>query len=223
MTPPATARTLAVSAALLCTGALAAACGTATQNGPGAGSPSSGRPATSATSTPPASPSSSSARSPAAHAAGSPCATSALKVTVDTSQAGGTAGSVYYPIDLTNTSGSSCTLQGYPGVSFVAKPSGSQIGQAATRNTTVKAAQVRLKPGGVAHATLRVVDAGNYDPSVCKPVTAHWLRVYPPGQRTAAYASFTAKACSAAVPAKLGAPLSVYVVRPGAGKAGQSP
>ncbi|MBO0818890.1 MAG: DUF4232 domain-containing protein [Actinobacteria bacterium] len=200
---------------------LIAGCGSAANGTSGASSPTASQPApahTSAAATP----------SPAtsAHASGGAgCSSSNLTIKVNTSQSGGAAGSVYYPIDFTNTSGSSCTLFGYPGVSFVTGPraSGNQIGRAADRNTSAAAATVTIPPGGDAHAVLQVVDAGNYSPSACRPVTAHWLRVYPPGETVPVYASFTSRACSADLPAKLGSPLSVYPVRGGAGMRGQAP
>jgi hypothetical protein len=142
---------------------------------------------------------------------------------VAVAQGGAAAGSVYVPIDFTNTSAASCTMNGYPGVSFVTAPSGSQLGSAATRNPAAKPAVITLPPGGVAHATLQVAQAGNYSASACTPVTAHWLRIFPPNQATAIYARYDAQACSAKLPAKLGSQLAVYVVRPGAGKAGQGP
>lgn len=133
---------------------------------------------------------------------------------MDSGKASGAAGSVYVPVDLANTSGRSCTLYGYPGISFVAKPGGSQIGPAASRVHSATPATVTLAPHAVAHATLRVADAGNYDASACKPVTAHWLRVYPPGQYTATYVGFTSRVCSNNV-SQFGAQLSVYPVKPG--------
>jgi hypothetical protein len=144
-------------------------------------------------------------------------------VKVDTSQGGAAAGSTYVPIDFTNTTGSACTLFGYPGVSFVTSPSGSQIGRPATRNPAAPATLVTLAPGGTAHSTVQVADAGNYSASACSPVTAHWLKIFPPNQTAALYASYTVQACSAKLPHKLGSQLSVYVVRPGPGKAGQAP
>ena len=78
-------------------------------------------------------------------------------------------------------------------------------------------------PGGVAHAIVQVANAGNYTPSQCSPVTAHYLRIYPPNQFTAIYAPYTVQVCSAKLPHKIGSQLSVYVVRPGPGKAGQAP
>jgi hypothetical protein len=142
---------------------------------------------------------------------------------VDTTQSGAAAGSTYVPIDFTNTSGSSCTLFGYPGVSFVSSPTGSQLGQPATRNPGAMATTVTLAPGEIAHATLQVAGAGNYSSSACTPVTAHWLRIFPPNQLTAIYAKYTVQVCSAKLPHKLGSQLAVYVVRPGPGKAGQGP
>lgn len=206
------------AAAVLITG-----CGSAASGTSGASSPAR-LPASAATSAP-ASPS----PATSAHASGASgaaaCSSSELKIRVDTSQAGGAAGSAYYPIDFTNTSARPCTLYGYPGVSFVTGPSasGNQLGRAAGRNTSAAAATVTIRPSRHAHAMLQVVDAGNYSPSRCHPVTAHWLRVYPPGETVPLYASFRSLACSARLPAKLGSPLSVYPVRGGAGMRGQAP
>jgi hypothetical protein len=144
-------------------------------------------------------------------------------VTVDTSPGGAAAGSTYYPLNLTNTSASPCTLFGYPGVSFVTGPSGSQIGEPASRNPAVTPATVTLAPGAVGHVTLQVVDALNYSKSACQPVTGHWLRVFPPGQYTALYVKFSALTCSAKLPANLGRPLSVDAVKSGKGVPGQGP
>jgi hypothetical protein len=140
---------------------------------------------------------------------------------VNTSPGGAAAGSTYYPLNLTNTSKSSCYLFGYPGVSFVTGPSGSQIGQPASRNPAVAPRTVILTAGGTAHVTIQVVDAQNYSKSDCKPVTAHWLKVFPPGQFTALYIKFSAMTCSAKLPAKLGVPLTVDAVKGGAGRPGQ--
>ena len=65
-----------------------------------------------------------------------------------------------------------------------------------------------------------MVDAQNYSKSACQPVTAHWLKIFPPGQFTALYVKFSALTCSAKLPAKLGSPLSVDAVKGGQGKPG---
>jgi hypothetical protein len=140
---------------------------------------------------------------------------------VNTSPGGAAAGSTYYPLNFTNTSKSSCYLYGYPGVSFVSGPSGSQIGEPASRNPAVAPGTVILSPGGTAHVTLQVVNAMNYSKSACQPVTAHWLKVFPPGQFTALYVKFSSLTCSARLPSKLGTPLSVDAVKGGRGQPGQ--
>ena len=223
MTPSAhAARRLSAAAALLCTGALAAACGSTSSNS-SAGSPASTA-ASPAVSTPSSAPSSTAATTPAtppSTPSAPACSPADLSATVNASPGGAAAGSTYYPLNFTNTSNSSCYLYGYPGVSFVTAPSGSQIGEPASRNPAVAPRTIILPPGGTAHVTIQVVDALNYSKSDCKPVTAHWLKVFPPGQFTALYVKFSSLTCSAKLPAKLGSPLSVDAVKGGQGQPGQ--
>jgi hypothetical protein len=163
---------------------------------------------------PTASPSASASESPSPSASPSgpaPCPSSGLQVTLG--QGNGAAGSTYYPLDFSNNSGGSCTLFGYPGVSFVTGLGGSQIGSAASRNPALPSELVTIPPGGVAHATLQVVNAENFAASACHMVTAHWLKVYPPNQTAPLYVSFTAHACSGKT--KLVHILAVEAVRPG--------
>jgi hypothetical protein len=140
------------------------------------------------------------------------CASSGLHVSLGA--ANGAAGSIYYPIDFRNVSGAACSLYGYPGVSFVAAPGAGQLGGAAARNSTFGPSLVTLAPGAVAHASVQVVVAQSYPVSLCKPVTAHYLRVYPPGQVVPLYASLTAMTCTGDIPGR--STLGIYVVRPGA-------
>jgi hypothetical protein len=200
------------SAAALVSGlavaALAAGCGTAASP-PGSGAQTSQPPATAAGSTSPAS-------QPTA-ATQSACAASDLKVTVGPGD--GAAGSIYYPLDFTNTSGATCTLYGYPGVAFVTKAGGtgaggSILGAPAVRNRAFTAKLVTLAAGATAHASLQVQVAQSYPVATCKPVTGHWLQVYPPGSYGALYVRFTAVTCAGKIPS--GSTLGIYVVRPGA-------
>ncbi|MHB1434438.1 MAG: DUF4232 domain-containing protein, partial [Streptosporangiaceae bacterium] len=101
----------------------------------------------------------------------------------------GAAGTFYYPVELSNVSATACTLYGYPGVSVVTSPTGSQIGQAAARIPTFGPRLINLAPGQSAHASLQLPDPGDFDPGVCQPATVHWLRVYPPGQAAPLYIS----------------------------------
>jgi hypothetical protein len=149
------------------------------------------------------------------------CGSASLRVTVNAAQSGAAAGSTYVPVDFTNTSGAACGMYGYPGLSFVTADgtAGQQIGAAAQRNPQFGDQPVRLAAGGVAHAWLQVVEAGNYPASACKPVTAHWLRVFAPGQTVASYVNHSFDACSSA-----NAPLlTVMPVRAGRGVQGTTP
>jgi hypothetical protein len=120
------------------------------------------------------------AASGSARAAGAPaCQTAGLVVWL--SNGSGAAGSVFYTMNFTNLSGHTCTLRGYPGVSAI-NLSGGQVGAAATRGTGKKVKTVRLAGNATATTTLRVVDAGNFKPSTCRPTTAAGLRVFPPNQ-----------------------------------------
>ena len=193
------ARILIALAAAAGAAGLLAGCGTSTPAASPATSPSATATTTpstppAATATPTVSPTTAASSQPAASTAA--CATSALHVVVPSGSGNAAAGSAYYPIQFSNTSGSACTLYGYPGVSFVSAAGGSQIGAAATRNPTLPAHLISLSPGQTVHATLQVVDALNYPAAGCGPVTAHWLKVYPPNQTAPVYVSFTAQTCS---------------------------
>jgi hypothetical protein len=149
------------------------------------------------------------------------CRSASLRITVDVSQAGGAAGSTYYPVDFTNTSASACGMYGYPGMSFVTAgdDAGRQIGAAAQRNPQFGKQTVRLVAGGTAHAWLQVAEAGNYPASTCQPLTAHWLRVFAPGDTEASYLDQSFPACSSP-----SAPLlTVMPIRAGRGLQGTTP
>jgi Protein of unknown function (DUF4232) len=93
-------------------------------------------------------------------------------------------------LQLRNAGSSSCTLYGYPGVSWVAGADGHQVGAAAQRqsNNSGSAEQtVTLAPGALASAPLNIVDAAVIPPAECKPVPVLGLRVYPPGEKAALF------------------------------------
>jgi hypothetical protein len=156
-----------------------------------------------------------SAGATAASAAGSSarCTADALRLSAGTGT--GAAGSTYYSLNFTNVSRSTCTLDGYPGVSLVAGgPQRSELGRPAFRTDAVASHVVSLSPGSTAHADLRVQLAENYPAAICKPVSAHWLRVYPPESATPLYLSFSAVTCTGHVPS--GSTIGIDTVQPGA-------
>jgi Domain of unknown function (DUF4232) len=180
------------AAALICTATVA-----------GCASSGSSQPAASG-STPAASPSAPAATSssntpavvaPSSPAAGTPaCATSALQVKLGSSD--GYAGGVYVIIDFTNTSGSSCTLFGYPGVSLVTGPPYKQIGLAAKRSTSTPKKLVTLAAGATASAQLQIVNALNFPSATCGPAKATALKIYPPNQTEPVYLPNTSTGCT---------------------------
>jgi hypothetical protein len=107
------------------------------------------------------------------------------------------AGTQYLPLVFTNTSDRTCTLYGYPGVSWVAGDQGSQVGDPFQRKSDDKKTTVTLDPGQAAHATLQMPNAGNYDAARCKPVSVRGLRVYPPDETAAVFVSLPSKECAA--------------------------
>ena len=198
---PVAARKVTVMAALAVSAGLLAGCGSSS-------SPSAHPTATvTVTVTAPAAPATSPAPAPTpAGPAG--CLTATLAVSLGPGS--GAAGSTYYPIEFTNASGATCSLYGYPGVSFLGA-AGAQVGAAAAEDPTYPRLLVTLTPGSTVHAELRITHAQNYPPSTCIPATANMLRVFPPGQTSALYIQMTALGCSnTAVQI-----LSVQTVQPG--------
>ncbi len=93
------------------------------------------------------------------------------------------AGSTYRPLLITNASSEPCTIQGFPGVSYVAGADGHQVGKDAFREGT-KGNAVKLNPGQTAAADIQFVNVRNFDPATCQPTPVKGLRIYLP-QETA--------------------------------------
>ena len=189
------ARTAAalIGTVLVGTGAVAGCASSGSSSQPGAsGSTAASSPAAPATASSSNTPA---VVAPSSPAAGTPaCATSALQVKLGSSN--GYAGGVYVVIDFTNTSGSTCTLFGYPGVSLVSGPPYTQIGLAAKRSTSPPKKLVTLAPGATANAQLQIVDALNFPSASCGPTKATALKIYPPNQTEPVYLPNTSTGCS---------------------------
>jgi hypothetical protein len=93
----------------------------------------------------------------------------------------GAAGTIYYPVEFSNTGSSACTLAGFPGVSAVNK-SDHQLGLAAKRTRGFTAHTVTIQPGQTAHAMLGITEAEVI--GGCHNATASGLKVYPPNEFT---------------------------------------
>jgi Domain of unknown function (DUF4232) len=124
----------------------------------------------------------------------------------------GTAGSTYVVLDFKNLNNVPCVLYGYPGVSLADGKPVTQIGLAAAENPATPRKVVTLAPGGVANALLQIVHAASYPASVCQPVNADWLQIFPPNQTVPIYLYYSSPTC--AKPVQI---LTVSVVVPGSG------
>lgn len=134
------------------------------------------------------------ALAPGAHGASgaSPrCTVRDLAVWLGDGPGGGSAGHLTYPIEFSNISGHTCHLLGFPGVSAARVH---QIGAPADRSGGPPQL-VTLAPLQTAHTLVQFTDVGVFDPSVCDPVTAEVLRVYPPGARNYAEIQWQFGAC----------------------------
>lgn len=109
------------------------------------------------------------------------CPTANLTVTLGSPN--GTAGAIHYLLTFHNNGSSSCTMFGYPGVSFLTA-AGSQIGAPAVRTAGVGVVAVPVAAGSNAYASVAVTDPGI--PPCTTQAQATQVRVYPPGQTQAA-------------------------------------
>ncbi|MEV0561695.1 DUF4232 domain-containing protein [Dactylosporangium sp. NPDC050588] len=122
------------------------------------------------------------------------CRTGDLRVTAMSAPGGGAAGGVYSWLVFTNTSGRTCSLYGFPGVSYVTGASGTQINEPAKREGTAPV-RVDLAPGQGAHAQVRTGQSSAY-PDTCHPVEAAGYRVYVPDETASVFVPWRMKVCS---------------------------
>lgn len=177
-----TARAPIVLVATAISGVVLLAACTSQSAGPGATATATNTATTPAGSSPAtAGSSTAAASSPTASVAAGPgaCQASALKVTLGPDNPG--AGTDHVPVIFDNISRATCTLYGFPGVSFTGKTFASQVGPAAVRTHTTPERLVTLAPGAVASALVNITDAQNYPPSSCELRSAYGILIYPPG------------------------------------------
>jgi hypothetical protein len=125
------------------------------------------------------------------------------------------AGTSYRAVVFTNKGARTCTIQGFPGVSYVAGDDGHQVGPAAYR-TGKKGPVITLKPGGSAFADVGFVQVRNYDPAVCRPTEVRGLRIYPPHEYNSMFLAAPGTGCAGTPP---GNQLTVATVQSGTGAA----
>jgi Protein of unknown function (DUF4232) len=111
----------------------------------------------------------------------------------------GTAGTVFYELEISNVSARACTLFGFPGVSAVAQ-NGKAAGSPALRNHSHPVRLVTLGRGATAHVILGIADVSAFPAAACHPVTAGSLRVFAPNDFLAQTVPFGFRACLKAGP-----------------------
>jgi hypothetical protein len=122
------------------------------------------------------------------------CATSQLNASL--TNPSGAAGSVGYDVSFVNVSAVSCSLRGYPGVSYVTGANGTTVGAPAQRDNFGPIVTVILAPGHGARATLIEINSANFPPDTCRAVPVSGLRIYPPNQTAALFVAQAVQACS---------------------------
>ena len=113
------------------------------------------------------------------------------------------AGTIHYQLELSNISRSTCSLDGYPGVSAFG-PHGGQLGSAAVRDHSHAVHLLTLKPGATSHVEMSLVEVANFPAKNCQPIRASGLKVYAPGAFRSLEIPYTFTACSKRGPKYLG-------------------
>ena len=121
------------------------------------------------------------------------CKAADVKLALGQGDAG--AGSVYRPLLITNVSSHPCTIQGFPGVSYVAGDDGHQVGKDAFREGT-KGNAVMLNKGQTAAADIQFVNVHNYDPGTCQPTAVKGLRIYLPQETASNFVPMDGAGCA---------------------------
>lgn len=104
------------------------------------------------------------------------------------------ADAAYYQIEFQNISDASCTLYGFPGVSFTSQNYSTQVGAVATRNHRSPQHLITLPPEGSAIALVRVVNAGRYSGG-CGQTAVSGILVHPPGLANSVRLPFSGTTC----------------------------
>ena len=190
-------KALTLLALLTLSGAALAGCGSADSDDAGSSSPSPTASASASSAAPSASaaPSTPAAEpSTGAAAAGpAPCTAGTLSGAVEDVPGGATGGGVYRALVLTNTSADdSCTLAGYPGVSYL-DAAGTQVGAPAARTEGTQAVPVTLAPGQSAAAELQETVAQKYGECQVQPTAS--LLVYPPEDTASLTITYPSTGC----------------------------
>jgi Protein of unknown function (DUF4232) len=131
---------------------------------------------------------------PAAAARPGTCKSTALSVLLETPTVAGR--SANYPIEFINDSGASCTLDGFPDVSFATGSDYSNpVGPTATWNNGSPEHLVTIPPEGTATAMLSMENAKDLA-SGCRQTRVTGILIHPPGLRSLVRVPFSGLTCA---------------------------
>jgi hypothetical protein len=139
------------------------------------------------------------------------CKAASLKLSIGSGDAA--AGHFYVPIVFTNTGSSSCTMRGWPGVSYVTGDSGTQVGAPAKRTGSI-GSSITLAPNAIASSVVTVTDVAVFDASSCNPTSVRGFRVYAPDDTASIFVARGGTGCAGNPPSPQ---LQVETVKAGAG------
>jgi hypothetical protein len=118
------------------------------------------------------------------------CTSQQTEIWLGVGLGGGTAGTIFYPVEFTNIGHHPCFIWGFPHAAAISA-AGHQIGKS-SRPLRLPHGVVELWPGWTAHATLGIIEAGN----VCShPAVATTVRIRAPHQRATTDLPLTFGAC----------------------------
>ena len=140
------------------------------------------------------------------------CTSAQAQAWLGVGSGGGTAGTIYYPLEFSNVSHRACALRGYPRVAAYDSRTGHRLGRSA-RRARASHRVLWLRPGHTVHALLGIVEAGNICPD--RMMLAGGLIIRGPGQHRRQSAAYPFWAC----PHR--SVLVIGPLRPGTGIPGQ--
>jgi hypothetical protein len=155
-----------------------------------ASAPSASDPATSAPEPPPAT-----GEAPPPQPAAGPGECKAADLSLSIGQGDAAAGTAYRPVIFSNHSSRTCTMQGFPGISYVTGDDGHQVGPAAVR-VGDKGPVLTLAPNDRAQAQVGFTQVRNFETGVCKPTDTRGLRIYPPHDTASMFLPLPGTGCA---------------------------
>ncbi|MBN6035400.1 DUF4232 domain-containing protein [Amycolatopsis sp. 195334CR] len=163
---------------------------------PAASTPSSSAaPTSEPTTTPPTTTESTASPGGEAPAAGNEKLCKVADLTITLGGGDAAAGTVYRQLEFINAGKRTCTIQGFPGVSYAAGSDEHQVGPAAFREGS-KGEAIELAPGEKASADVGFVQVRNYDPGTCQPTEVTGIKVYPPQETAYKIVPFEGTGCA---------------------------